>query len=651
MNSASIRQDRTFRTSNATLILFTSAFALYLGVVYVFSFSMDAASARYAINSAIVIMDALMAAASARRYALTRSGPRSSTRRTGPAGASDMAGDWVRLPLSCHRSARRLCIRAVQRRGRRTNGVPPGSQGLYLSGATPLRDEHCVVNAASAVPVHCAGVAPTRPKRFASVLDRPDSSRSLPAYNSELFTLSTAVRYLAFFLLCPLVGFLLVQLLQRALDAPAISAPLLAGLSLVYYSMPLVSAAFKRPVEALFFVNVALAVIVPLMLAAIYHTNRKSVARAVTLFAVFSMAVSLVQATFIGTNAHEIARAASLDSSDIDQQLAKLLSAPAKRRPDVYLLVYDALAPSSMMARYGIDDQADTDYLVRRGFKIYEDSYSLFFLSKPSMSSMLNMKLNMDGKIGGQATAIRFFRHQGYRTHLILNSYLLQGAEPTGVDVMFPSWQQRWDLGALYRGLGGGQFKPELVFHDTDRNQWLAAKRTALMNPAGPPRMLYAHSIFPGHSELSGRCLPDETSRYAARLAVARDEMRRDIEAALHSRRDAVIIVAGDHGPYLTGDCTYMTGYTRASLTATHLADRYGARLAIRWPGKVPEGLDQIKVLQDVFFGVSAYLLDDERVWRHRLSADTFGMRNIPDGAISSGVVTVGRDEGTPLFR
>jgi hypothetical protein len=65
----------------------------------------------------------------------------------------------------------------------------------------------------------------------------------------------------------------------------------------------------------------------------------------------------------------------------------------------------------------------------------------------------------------------------------------------------------------------------------------------------------------------------------------------------------------------------------------------------------VPEGLDQIKVLQDVFFGVSAYLLDDDRVWRHRLSADTFGMRNIPDGAISSGVVTVGRDEGTPLFR
>jgi len=651
MNSASIRQDRTFPTSNATLILFTSAFALYLGVVYVFSFSMDAASARYAINSAIVIMDALMAAASARRYALTRSGPRSRLDAQGPRALRTWRAIGYGFLLV-------VIVLHADYVFTRYNGAV---EGLTAS----LQVLKACILAAQLLYVMSIALSTPRRQSPSTVLGwlRPGPN-DLPlfsivliplvhylAYNSGLFTLSTAVRYLAFFLLCPLVGFLLVQLLQRALDAPAISAPLLAGLSLVYYSMPLVSAAFKRPVEALFFVNVALAVIVPLMLAAIYHTNRKSVARAVTLFAVFSMAVSLVQATFVGTNAHEGARAASLDSSDIDQQLAKLLSAPAKRRPDVYLLVYDALAPSSMMARYGIDDQADTDYLVRRGFKIYEDSYSLFFLSKPSMSSMLNMKLNMDGKIGGQATAIRFFRHQGYRTHLILNSYLLQGAEPTGVDVMFPSWQQRWDLGALYRGLGGGQFKPELVFHDTDRNQWLAAKRTALMNPAGPPRMLYAHSIFPGHSELSGRCLPDETSRYAARLAVARDEMRRDIEAALHSRRDAVIIVAGDHGPYLTGDCTYMTGYTRASLTATHLADRYGARLAIRWPGKVPEGLDQIKVLQDVFFGVSAYLLDDDRVWRHRLSADTFGMRNIPDGAISSGVVTVGRDEGTPLFR
>ncbi len=415
--------------------------------------------------------------------------------------------------------------------------------------------------------------------------------------------------------------------------------------------MPLVSAALKRPVEALFFVNVALAVTVPLILAAIYGTNRKSVARAVTLFAAFSMGLSLVQATLRRANAREGTFAASMDSYDTDRQLATLLSAPAKRRPDVYLLVYDALAPSSMMARYGIDDRADTDYLVGHGFKTYEDNYSLFFLSKPSMSSVLDMRLNMDGGIGGQSTALRFFRQHGYRTHLILNSYLLQGAEPAGVDVMFPSWHQRWDLAALYRGLGGGQFKPDLVFRDTDRNEWLAAKRSALMDPAGPPRMLYAHSILPGHSELSGRCLPDETARYAARLAIARDEMRRDIEAALRSRRDAVIIVAGDHGPYLTGDCTYMTGYARAALTATHLADRYGARLAIRWPGQVPEGIDQIRVLQDVFFGVSAYLLDDNRIWRHRLSDETIGMRNIPNGAITSGVVTIGRDNGSPLFR
>jgi hypothetical protein len=214
---------------------------------------------------------------------------------------------------------------------------------------------------------------------------------------------------------------------------------------------------------------------------------------------------------------------------------------------------------------------------------------------------------------------------------------------------VFPNWSPRSGLSALYRGIGGGEFKSEIVFQDSDRDQWLAAKRSVLRETIGGPKMLYAHSAFPGHSQNSGNCLPDETERYAARLAVARDEMRADIEATQRSHREAIIIIAGDHGAYLTGDCLYMTRHNRDELTAVHFADRYGAKLAIRWPDGAAE-VDRTQTIQDVFFAVSAYLLDDDRVWRHRLPTETIGYSGIPHGAVKDGVVLIGKDKGRPLF-
>jgi len=394
-------------------------------------------------------------------------------------------------------------------------------------------------------------------------------------------------------------------------------------------------------------VHFGLAATIPIALATMYRTNRDSTRKGMALFAAFSVCASVIQAASQGPG--EGTPSLGFDDSD-RPGLAGLLSGPATRTPDVYLLVYDALAPSEMMARYGIDDRTDTAYLTRSGFKIYDDSYSLFLSSKRSLGSVLDMRVAPQAAIGGPTTAARFFREHGYRTHLVLSSYMLEGANPTAVDFMFPSGRSRWDLRAMYRGIGGGQFKPDLVFRDSPRKQWIETKRSVLAAPSGPPRMMYAHSMMPGHSELTGSCLPDESARYAARLAVAREEMSGDIEAALSSHRDAIIIVAGDHGPYLTGDCTYMNGYRPTTLTAEHLADRYAARLAIRWPGTVSGRIDQIHVLQDVLFAASAYILDDDRLWRYRLPAVTFGHGGIPDGAVSAGRVMIGPDQGLPLL-
>ena len=162
--------------------------------------------------------------------------------------------------------------------------------------------------------------------------------------------------------------------------------------------------------------------------------------------------------------------------------------------------------------------------------------------------------------------------------------------------------------------------------------------------------MAYAHSAFPGHSQNSGACLPDETARYLVRLAVARDEIKGDLEAIEQSDRPAIVIVAGDHGPFLTGDCLYMQGTKPEDLSVSHLADRYGTMLAIRWPPAASRAPNRLETIQDVFLAVSAYLLDDDRAWRRRGPAVTTGYGGIPGGAVRSGVVTIGRDRGQPLL-
>ena len=627
----------------ATALLLASTLALYLGVIYVFSFSMDTAYARYAINLGVLILDCVIVWQLARRVAALHGRAQTPTARRSDRAYRVAAGGLFLGVILLHADY------AIARLRYQPTGLTASVEIIKA----------CLLVSQLLLVVAVALTARPPSSRATSAFFKMDAADALPlsvvlvplvhylAHNRTLFSFTTAVEYLGFFLLCAIALFLVVQCLERALDAPPISAPLAAGLALLYYSMPMVSSALKRPIESLFWVHFGMAATIPLGLATMYRMNRDSLRKAMALFAVCSVCASVVR----GATMTPGERTPSLGYDDSDRKgLAALLSGRAARTPDVYLLVYDALAPSEMMARYGIDDGPDTAYLTGNGFKVYDRSYSLFLSSKRSLGSVLDMRADPRTAIAGPTTAARFFRRHGYRTHLVLSSYMLEGADPAAVDFMFPSGLSRWDLGAMYRGIGGGQFKPELVFHDSPRPEWIATKRSVLAASSGPPRMMYAHSMLPGHSELTGSCLPDEAARYAARLLVAREEMRGDIEAALSSHRDAIIIVAGDHGPYLTGDCTYMNGHPATSLTAEHLADRYAARLAIRWPATVAGKADQIHVLQDVMFAVSAYVLDDDRIWRHRPPAVTFGHGGIPDGAVREGRVMIGPDRGSPLL-
>jgi hypothetical protein len=472
------------------------------------------------------------------------------------------------------------------------------------------------------------------------------------AQNRADFGVGTAIEYLVFFLLIPAVIFLLMQVFQQLLNAEPIAGPVVAGLAVTYYSMPWICALLKRPVEELLFVELVLATVVPSLLTIAYWYRKEMTRQGVLWIVLLSTTGSFVQAALVPNNAGESpvinSQPAKLDEGE--SQLDERLSRPLKRHPDVYLLIYDAYAPASMLKTYGVENTSGLAYLKSRGFRIYDKTYSLFMMSRPSMTSVLDMRQAPQAAISGDTQSNVFFHRHGYKTHLILSSYLLQGSDRIMADVVYPPWQHRSGLDALYRGIGAGEFKSEIVFSGIPRETWLAAKRKVFSEPAGPPRMLYAHSQYPGHSQNSGSCLPDETPRYADRLLTANKEMKEDVEAILSTDRDAIIMVAGDHGPHLTGDCLYMKRYNPAQLEAVHLRDRYGMLLAIRWPHGAPRAFENIRLLQEVFFAVASYMLDDPHVWDERMRVGTAGLGGIPDGAVQDGMVMVGKDRGRPLF-
>jgi hypothetical protein len=197
-----------------------------------------------------------------------------------------------------------------------------------------------------------------------------------------------------------------------------------------------------------------------------------------------------------------------------------------------------------------------------------------------------------------------------------------------------------------------GEHKFNFSVEQTDYFEWLAKKRSFLSGKFDRPQFMYSHSNLPSHTQNSGVCLPTETSDYGARLREANIEMKADLANISEGNRDSLVIIAGDHGPYLTGDCTTLNNIEVRDISRADLLDRHGVFLAIRWPSGLqkPERLEGY-VLQELFSlvfdaltgsTVSPRPVGDNASWRE----DARGQPPIIDG-----IVNWGRDKGKPLYK
>lgn len=466
--------------------------------------------------------------------------------------------------------------------------------------------------------------------------------------NLDYFTPRASLAYFAVFGIVPVGLMTIVKHLQRLGGVSLDTAPIVAGMAWMFYARASISSALERPIESSVFAMLGILVGALLVLSVGYARQP----RWMTMAGIGLVLVTIAQ-SYVFRPASETSRG-GLSGQTSQTQIPGYLSGPFQKKPDVYFLVFDGYSTEQVLGLQGIENGRQMQLLKDKGFVFYDKTYTVALVSKPSISRVLDMASPTARAIGGNNLVNAVLQREGYRTHLVLTPYFLYDTQVFGADQIFPDRSQGDALTALYKGLLAGEFKAEFVFTFTSRlgrDEWLAKKRDVLGSRTVYPKFLYAHSPYPSHSQFSGQCLENENELFAQRLTLANEEMRDDIDAILNSQRDAIIVIAGDHGPFLTGDCFQLWGWDPSRVTAAELVDRYGVFLAIRWPDSLPLRFDEIAVLQDLFFAVFATLKGDAKVMLERPDWETQGFGpTLPAGAIKRGVIEFGRDKGKPLY-
>ncbi|MBN1182265.1 MAG: hypothetical protein JXB49_08265 [Bacteroidales bacterium] len=325
-------------------------------------------------------------------------------------------------------------------------------------------------------------------------------------------------------------------------------------------------------------------------------------------------------------------------------------------KPNIYLLVYDAYVINETMLEYGIDNSEQEVYLREQGFVLYPHTYSVGSSTIRTMGNVLNISTNdqeiiyAKQGISGDGIVQKILKSLGYETYGVFPyDYMFIGIG-SSYDFSIPeNVTHPYDL--FIRPVLIGEFRSDMSYKEITRDQYLEAKHTVFSNHKNP-FFIYTHSSLPYHSQNSGACRIDEIKLFNDRLLLANIEMQQDIDMIIKKDPKAIIIIAGDHGPYLTKNCTSTKGdYDLSEITRLDIQDRYGCFLAIKWPTDDYQDYDEITVLQDLFPAIFAYMYKDGRFLELKIDPSIRSIASRISGAlVNDGIISGGVDDGEPLF-
>ncbi len=338
-------------------------------------------------------------------------------------------------------------------------------------------------------------------------------------------------------------------------------------------------------------------------------------------------------------------------------------------KPDVYLLTYDAYVVNETMLGYGIDNSAQEQYLEKKGFKIYKDVYSIAGGTWSTMARVLNMSAQYPGRnsqvIAGKSNVHQILRNQGYTLGGVMLSEVFWEKKAPVLDFYYPSFVEGDNIIANFHAHNGHNiivnsilegefdFNASAKYGKRSKKLFDSMKREFMSSPSHP-KFLYTHT-GPSHSQNSGKCRPNEVALFEKRLIRSNKEMKEDIKTIEKNNPDALIIINGDHGPYLTANCTSITnGMSKDYVSRLDVQDRFGTFLAIKWPKSIVPIDDNMTVLQDLFPSIFATLLRNKKILEDNvIPANTVAVEHniITAGVqVKEGIIYGGINNGEPLF-
>lgn len=309
--------------------------------------------------------------------------------------------------------------------------------------------------------------------------------------------------------------------------------------------------------------------------------------------------------------------------------------------PSIYFLVYDGLTGPAVNKYYGINNNNQFNFLKKNNFTLYNDILSFQKTSILSIAATLELSKRSPIKrtsyqrknlVGFNIVDEVYEYHQKRRLYSASPHFFKGQIKKDNAEVVILGSKK---FNGLLNGVLIGEFKFDIERFGKSKLTWGNIKEKYLsQNFDG---FQYMHYGLPGHSQNSGKCLETEVSDYQERLESGNKRMKEDIELINKSNPNAIVIVAGDHGGYLSFDCIGNRTKDYKGSDLSLIADTYGTFLAIRWPDNNFKEYDDIHTLQGVFVSILAYIMKDKNFLK-------FG----PQGKICAGETCV-KEDGTML--
>ena len=296
-----------------------------------------------------------------------------------------------------------------------------------------------------------------------------------------------------------------------------------------------------------------------------------------------------------------------------------------KNKPNIYLLTYDSYVSNEVMGLYGIDNSKQEKFLKEEGFTFYNKAYTISTQSVFSIGRMLDLQKGNEHKaVAGKSFATKVLGKNGYKTFGIFRDRYFFNSQNNldYYDMSFPKVQSTGILKALI----SGKFTWDINQIEGGYQYFLKKKSDVIMQKHKQPIFLYTHT-GPFHSPKNGSCNSKwEINEYKIRLDTANIEMKRDVRRIKISDPNAIIIVNGDHGPFMLNKCGKLNSLKLSKkVDRPFLKDNFSSFLAISWPKNYnnPFPETNITILQDTFFEIFEYLFQSKEIYDYRLKPIT----------------------------